>query len=566
MLNWLADRFSPAQQGGSALVSRKAVGTLIARVDAEAPEPAVKALANQIENLSRKVLATPNGCRALKQLDEFAQRPATELWDSLLADSRGRSVSETAWSTLTHYYRVVRMGYRHCLENYSASEKISKRDLSDATIIACRAMMALARSMLLLRTRYYNPTPEIWSQISNLVDWTEQRGIATTQALPYPGTVLDTTVERELLTALLIQVAPTGNLLPGQIYALDRLLRIYVSYYRFSDSYDEQARPFAYEPASTTAPQRWLKGMKERPGFRFFGAGGAYVELCNARDQADATRSLPDWLGSIHCSSEDYRELLDRLVAQWSTQPPRRRQRRDICDGEILVAHDWGDIRLLVRFSELARSGRSFSYDTTNIYRISGSLQSSSSDMLRDPRSEQTFDTEEALRNLITFEDSIDHQASERWILNDTSEAGLGATAASIPAWVRVGMVVAFRHSDGIDWQFAMVRRMNCAEDGRLTIGMTRISGAVRSARLRVSPGAIDRKASGTDPTIVYDALMLGEGVSTLLLPIGAFDQSWKYTLSCGDQKSVVKMQRPLERGLNFERIEIAPLEAARAA
>jgi hypothetical protein len=512
------------------------------------------------------VLATPNGCRALKQLDEFAQRSVTELWDALLGASRGQSVSETAWGTLTHYYRVVQIGYRHCLENYSASETLSKRDLADATIIACRAMMALARSMLLLRTRYYNPTPEIWSQISNLVDWVERRGIANAQVLPYPGTVLDTTVERELLTALLIQVAPTNNLLPGQIYALERLLRIYVSYYRFSDSYDEQERPFAYEPASNTAPQRWIKGMKERPGLRFFGPGGAYGELCHARDQAHTSRGLPEWLDSIHCDSEECRELLDRLVAQWSTQPPRRRQRRDPCDGEILVAHDWGDIRLLVRFSELARSGRSFSYDTANVYRMNSALPSTSSDPLRDPRSDQAVNTEEALVNLVSFEETLDHQATERWTLNDTSEAGLGAKAESVPAWVKVGTMLAYRHSDGVDWQFAMVRRMNCAEDGRLTIGMTRIIGAARSARLRVSAGATNRSANGTDPTIVYDALMLGEGASKLLLPTGAFDQSWKYTLSCGDHKSVVKMQRALERGLNFEGVEIAPIEAARAA
>ena len=566
MLDWLASRFPPAQQGVGTHVSKKAVGTLIARLDAEPAEPAVRALGNQIENLSRKVLSTPNGCRALMRLDEFAQRPVTELWDSLLADSRGQSVSQTAWSTLTHYYRVLQRGYRDCLENYSASEPISKRDRAHVTIIACRAMMALARSMLLLRTHYYNPPPEIWSQIHNLVDWVEQRGIATDQVLAYPVAVLDTTVERELLTALLIQVAPTGNLLPGQIYALDRLLRIYVSYYRFSDDYDEQARPFAYEPTSSTPVQRWIKGMKKHPGCRFFGPGGAYTELCNARDHARAARALPEWLGTTQCTSEGYRELLERLVTQWSTQPPRRRERRDPCEAEILVAHDWSDIRLLVRFSELARSGRSFSYDTANVYRINSTLRANSSDTLRDPGSEQAIDPEEALLNLISFEKSLDHQASERWTLNDTSEAGLGATVESIPGWLRVGMVVAFRHSDGVDWQFAMVRRMNCAEDGRLTIGMTRISGALRTARLRVSAGASGRSASGTDPTIVYDALMQGEGVSTLWLPIGAFDQSWKYSLSCGDQKSIVKMQQPLERGLNFERVAIAPLEAARAA
>jgi hypothetical protein len=566
MLKWIASRFLPTEHADGALGSIKAIGPLIARVDTEPPERAVKTIANHLENMSRRVLATPSGCRAFRQLDEYAQRPVTGLWDLLLADNLGQTVSDTAWGTLTHYYRTVGSGYRHCLENYGAPAASSERDHADAMLIACRAMMALAKHTLLLHVRYYRAGQDIWSHISSLIDWVERRGNATAQVLPYADTALDTSVERELLTALLIEVAPTANLLPGQIYALDLLLRLYVSYYRFSESYDEQARPFAFEPASNAPPKRWLKGMKERPGVRFFGVGAAYVELCNARDQANAARSLPEWIGSIRCSAENFRELLDRLIAHWSLQPPQRRQRRDACAGEILVAHDWGEIRSLVKFSELARSGESFTYKSTDVYRINTAVQSRASETLRDPRSENPVDPQEALLNLSSFEQSLDPDATELWTLNDSSEAGLGATAESIPPWVRVGVVVAFRHSDSVDWQIAMVRRLNCAADGRVTIGMTRINSAVRSARLRLGTGATDRRTSSADPTIVYDALMLGEGVSTLLLPIGVFDQAWKYTLSWQNRTSTVKMERSLERGLNFERVEVAPLEAVRAA
>jgi hypothetical protein len=563
MLKWIASRFLPTEHADGAHGSIKAIGPLIARIDTEPPERAVKTTANHLENMSRSVLATPSGCRAFRQLDEYAQRPVTELWDLLLADNLGQTVSDAAWSTLTHYYRVVGLGYRHCLENYGAPAASSERDHADAMLIACRAMMAHAKHTLLLRVRYHSTGQDIWSHISSLIDWVERRGNATAQILPYSDTAIDTSVERELLTALLIEVAPTANLLPGQIYALDRLLRLYVSYFRFSESYDEQRRPFAFEPSSNAPPKRWLKGMKERPGFRFFGVGAAYVELCNARDQANAARSLPEWIGSIRCSTEDFRELLDRLVAQWSLQPPQRRQRRDACAGEILVAHEWGEIRSLVKFSELARSGQSFTYKSTDVYRINTAVQSRASETLRDPRSEQSVDPQEALLNLSSFEQSLDHDATELWTLNDSSEAGLGATAESIPSWVRVGLVVAFRHSDSVDWQIAIVRRLNCAADGRLTIGLTRISGAVRSARLRLGTGVTDRNANSTDPTIVYDALMLGESVSTLLLPIGVFDQSWKYTLSWDNQRSIVTMERMLDRGPNFERVAIAPVEAA---
>jgi hypothetical protein len=570
MLKWLTNRFLPTTDADGAVSAIEAIGPLIARLDSGPPESAVKTIANHLASMSRQVLATPSGCSAFGRLDEYAQRPVigpvADLWDSLLADSRGQHVSETAWGTLTHYYRTVHAGYRRCLDIYSAFEATSERDHADAMIIACRAMMALARSMLLLRTRYLSPPPEIWSQIGDLIDWVERRGNATAEILPYPATELNTTLERELLTALLIEVAPTGNFRPGQIYALDRLLRICDCYYRFSDSYDELARPFAYAPSSNAPPQRWPKGRKERPGFRFFGLGGAYVELCNARDQANAARKLPEWLGSIHCSCDDYLELLDQLVEQWSLQSPRRRQRRDPCAGEIVVAHEWDDIRRLVRFSEFARSGKTLSRNGADILQTHSAAHSRASETRQASRSEQPVSPQDALRNLASFRQSLDHDATESWLLNDSSKAGLGATTESPCAWVKVGMLVTFRNPDSADWQVAMVRRLNCDANGRLTVGMIRISGSMRVARLRLGAGGANGGTSGADPIVEYDALMLGEDVSTILVPIGVFDHTWKYTLRWDDRTSIVKMERSLERGLNFERVEIATVEAAHAA
>ena len=189
-------------------------------------------------------------------------------------------------------------------------------------------------------------------------------------------------------------------------------------------------------------------------------------------------------------------------------------------------------------------------------------MHSHASNAHRDPSSDQPVSVQEALENLSSFEQSLDHDATEPWSLIDSSESGLGATAESIPPWVKVGMVIAFRHSESVDWQIAMVRRLNCAANGRLTIGMTIINGPVCSARLRLGTGAVDRTANGSDSTIVYDALVLGESASTVLIPIGVFDQAWKYTLSWDHHKSVVQMERSLERGHNFERVEIAPVQA----
>ncbi len=567
MFGWLADRFSPTNEASGPLGSAKTVLALISELDAETPQHALKELAKHFKDTPRELLTTPRGSRALQQLDEWAQRPVAELWGSLLADSQGQSVSEEIWSALTHYYRRSYASYWVCLGPHTASEGSSKREQANTMIIAARAMAALARYMLLLRMRYFSVPGEAWSHVWSLSGWAEQRGSATDRVEPYPGAAMNMTIERELLTALLIEVAPTANLLPAQILALDSLLRLHADHYRISDRYDAQANAFAYEPSRNAPPQRWLPGLQIRPEVRFFGVGDAYAELCKARDEAGSLRSLPQWLRQARCSADDYAGLLDRLVVRWSPEPPRRRHQSEPCTGEILVAHNWADIRRLVKFSELAITGRSLGYDT-NVYRINSTVRGLSDSALSNPHASQPVIPKEALANLLSFEKSMGNGTTETWNLTDSSESGIGATAESDCAWVTVGMVVAYRRRESVDWQIALVRRLNRSANGRLSIGMARIGNKVCSARLRLGVEAVDYSKSITSrvPDIEYDALMPQDAVSTLLLPVGVFDQTRKYTLTCEDRQHVVKMEKSLERGPNFERIEISTVEMLRAA
>lgn len=562
MFRWLAKQFSSVETADS-LDSARSIRALIAQLNGEPAERALRTLSERFEDIPRQRLSAPKSCSVLRQLDEYAQVPLTELWESLLTEGRGPSASEAVWHTLTNYYRKVHGGYWYCLGNYTESDPLSEQDHADAMIIASRAMTALARYLLLLRMRYRNAPEDVWSHVNNLIGWVERRGNSTALMEQYPGTGIKTTIERELLAALLIEVAPTANLLPAQIHALDRLLRPYGGYYSFSDTYDEHARPFAYEPSRNESPRRWLKGLKLRPGVRFFGVGGAYVELCNACEEARASRGVPDWLGRTRCTADNYRELLERLIAEWSLQPPRRHQRREPCASEILVAHDWADIRRLVTFGELARSGQSLMYDTSNIHYMTNTALRGRSEVFRDFTAD-----EEMLANLRSFEQSLDHDATDPWSLTDSSEGGLGATAAGNCAWVKVGMLVAFRHPDSIDWQLALVRRLNTTVNHRLSIGMTKLPGTVSAARLRLGVGARDysRSIGRSESAIEYDALVLQDAVCTLLLPVGVVDTTWKYTLHWNKRQDIVKMEKSVDRGLNFERVEISIVEAARVA
>ncbi|RPI46416.1 MAG: hypothetical protein EHM59_07520 [Betaproteobacteria bacterium] len=172
------------------------------------------------------------------------------------------------------------------------------------------------------------------------------------------------------------------------------------------------------------------------------------------------------------------------------------------------------------------------------------------------------------MANLRVFETMLGPGTTETWRLSDTSESGLGATAEADCAWIKVGMVIAFRHLESGEWTIALVRRLERSANGRLFIGMSRVCGKVSAARLWPGMGRIDysRATSRSEPTIEYAALMLRDAASSLLLPTGLFDATQKYTLSCESQQRVVKMERALERGPNFERVAISEVEMQCAA
>ena len=567
MLGWLTNQFTSAQEAAGPLGSAKAARALLTELDAETPQYAVKELAKHLKDAPQGALESPRGLDALQEIDEWAQRPLAELWKSVIGDSQGLTVSEANWDTLTQYYRRSYLSYWTCHQAHSGPDSSQKRDQAKAVILAARAMAAAARYMLVLRLRYINAPNETWPHLWNLIGWSDERGIATQAIELYPGGV-KTTIERELLTAMLVEVAPTAGLLPGQMLALDDLLRLHAHHYKRSDQYDARATPFVYDPSRSAPPQRWLDGLKVRPELRFFGAAGAYLEVSHARADRKHLRSSLQGLTQTRCSAASYAQLLDRVVAEWSPDPPRRRHRREVCSGDILVAHDLAAIRRLVKFSELALSGQSLAYDSGHAYKMNGVMATGSDRSFSRPHGGQAVSAREALANLLVFEKTLDPAATDTWTLNDSSESGIGATAERDCAWIKVGMAIAFRQREGVEWKVALVRRLERSMNGRLSIGMSLVCGKVSSARLRPGIGRLDygSAASRNEAAIEYAALVVRDAAATVLLPIGLFDATQKYTLSCEDRHHVVKMEKTVEAGPNFERIEISEVEMQCAA
>lgn len=424
-------------------------------------------------------------------------------------------------------------------------------------------MAALGRHKTLMRMRYRDVDLAHWEQTLELASWAAGIGAAHTLVELYPRGGYQSSVERELLIGLLFEVAPIPNLLPAQMAALDSLLRRFASNYQSSDSYREST-PFVLDASSMPVARRWLKGLKPRPGQRFFGVGGAYAQLAALAKQARGSSELPEWLAPVRLELEAYRHLLDLLLSHWSTQPPQRRQRRDQVQGDILATHGVAQVRRMLAASEYAKGGGQLSYEdnTPYDYKLFGKTRFGSVDQSAGKAVTPSMLT--PLETLQKFELEGDRQMTERWNVTDQSASGLGAVAPSHGGWARIGMLLGFRRTDSLDWQLAVVRRLSRSPQGRLSVGLQTIAGRTWCARIRIGAGDSGNAwvaVAGTSD-IYYDAILLlnGEEPAMLLVQQGTFSGETHCLLSFDKRWHPAKLERVIDSGYDYESIRISLL------
>jgi len=563
MFKWLAKQFTQADEDPDSLGSEKGIQAFLDALPITVPARTIEAIGEPFENARGLELAPERLRRALKRLDERAQEPLITVAQGLFEDNVGRRISDSTWLTLARYYRNVHTGYRACLDALPPRNGLGDDERSEALLIACRAMAALGRYKALLRIRYRDVDPGYWESLNGLAAWGTQFGGSSTLMELYRDSGYQSTMEREYLIALLLEVAPIANLLPTQMAGLEIVLRRLASHYQFSDNYREST-PFSLDPSRPQPPQRWLKGLTPRPGQRFFGIGGAYAQLGGLRKAANASAQVPEWLASTRLDIGGYRGLLDLLVTHWSVEPPQRRHRRDRGEGEILVTHGVAQVRRMIAASEYAKSGGQLSYQENTPYdhKLFGKLRFGSVEETQGsssgPRDEHTQTPMEILQK---FELEGDRQMTERWTIGDLSESGLGATAQAHGGWARVGMLLGFRRMDSLDWQMAVIRRLSRSAQGRLSIGLQTIHGATWCGRLRFGSGDAGNPwvaVAGTSD-IFHDAILLrGEAAPTLLLDPGVFSGPGEAHLSFEKRWRKVHLERTIERGYDYEQIELS--------
>ena len=560
MLAWITEKFARTDDS---LASEAGIRAFLESLPMSAPALALADIGERFANAAELDLE-PAACRrALLRLDEAAQAPVERTWNNLFDETPGKAVVDAHWQTLVSYQRNVFCGFAYCLEQLPAPDQLGPTERKDVLLLASRAMAALVSHKTLMRIRYRDPHPAFWSDAHALLARAVRNGVGTSPAKLYPDLTHQTTVEREYLTGVLLDVAPTGNLLPTQTYCLHLILQHFSEHLLIADTYGAHA-PFFIDPAKGKAPQRWLVGLKPRPGVRFFGFVDVSRHLGALRKAAQTSSRPPEWLLQSGIDNDRYRALLDMLIEYWSDTPPQRRNRRDREVGAILVTHGVSQVHRMLAYSKFAKEGRQINYAEN-----SGHDPSVFKALRFGSVGEATPAAAPAtplppMDVLKTFELAGDRDMAERWSVADTSEGGLGAVAEQHRGWLRAGMLIGFRYHDDINWRVATVRRVGRTPQGKLGVGLKCQAEITGCARLRLNRSNENDVwiAAGTGVDPFADAIVVGGEQPSLIVAPGTYSARRECAMTIEKSTQNIRFEQLLERGVDFERIAFSPVAA----
>jgi hypothetical protein len=561
MLDWLSKKFKQSDDAHPFTTDR-GIDDFIEQLPTGKAAGTLDAIAETFEQAEQLPIDAPQRRRVLRILDKHAQTLIAELWHVLFEGSQGETISEASWQSLYRYYGHATTGFRLCLEQMPIRGKWNDDDLRYATVIACRSMAALMRRNLLMRIRYRASPDEFWLEVNQLYQRSEATGILRVVGEAYSESGDQTSVMREYLAGLLLEVSPHGGLFPSQLVCLDLMLRHFSNLLPMREEPDETTHFYA-DPARNRPPERWLPGLPRRERFRFFGIGAAQRYFETMLVHANEGKPMPDWIVGCGIEPRRYHELLERTLPQWSSAPPKREGRREAQESDLLVVHGFGQVRRMLSSSEYARSGKQIpelGYKSTKAFdefsRIRfDTVQMHASQLVNMTAEPEPAATLSPLEVLEKLELAGDKQMMGTWRQIDTSTGGFGAIVPKMLAWVRVGMLIGYRHANDIEWRPAIIRRRGRDAAGNQTCGAQSLGWPAASVRVRPleqhERDGWDRLPGGGEG--FQEAIFIESDPMLLIVPPGFYSPGKNILLKARSKFHNARLDVILESGTDYE-------------
>ena len=438
-------------------------------------------------------------------IDQAAKNHQRKLsQDYLSSSARLQKIQEIrSWNAIFAFWKQLADAYQVCVSRFQSGAGGWGALRGQMPMVVARALRALTLQLKWQLLRYGPVDPRVWAQMGKLYAHAEESGFATAPVVVYPGNFGESTVQREFLKGVMLNISSTDSLLPAKLEIAERIVA------QFSEFFVMNRQPakgchYYFDMNEDKLPARMMSRLQTTPGLRFFGPGSAAQQLQKLIVAMQADGVVPSHinLGGTF-DPEETLEAMRHLARYWAPIPPARSEERRKSVSRISVVHDFDEI----------------------VSTVSGETQD------------------------LSFDSSI-----EVWTVENESEGGYGALLPRVKSdWLRVGTLLGVKLEDGASWGVGIVRRLSAYDHKQRYVGiqvLTKGATVVKLAAISAVDGA-ELESALLLPSNANDTN--GAGEMNLLLRPGAFSLHKSMKMRAYERSYLLVPRRLIEGGHDFD-------------
>jgi cyclic-di-GMP-binding protein len=498
-----------------------------------------------VENLIQfnRAQLPPNKERlqVLMHLDENARDMQYSLCAQYLRNPRmSKAMESKLWLAIHAFFWEVTRGYHTFLMDFVSNPGGSKIQ-SSVPLITARAIQGFGDILKWRYFRYEVIDDKLWLRLHNLYRIAEFDHFERNSIRLYKHSTKANTCLGKYTQALLLSRFGNGTMTPRQLDMVDTWLDNWSDSVKVDKQFVDTAHLFYVDTSRGEGLQRILQPGREAT-LRFINSNQLAAQAANAIESIKNGAS-PAVLGL----GEDFRmpdglTLLERVFQEWTGKVGQNRRRSERKPNEGNWGITLGMDNICLRLSKVSGQGRNapLSPDELMDIKLYG------------------FVTDRTKKNhLRDQQTSAQDQLSERWRQMDMSENGLGFVVNPEQSpWVKIGKLLALRHSDEKDWVVGCIRRIARIDNRQQIIGVSLFAGEITAVQIKLYEKNVSLTYEVNDislpaSTQLYHALLWKDenGLETLLMEGAGYSRDRKYLIYDKNNSRLIQLDAVEDKG-----------------
>lgn len=437
------------------------------------------------------------------------------------------------WQALHAYAKVLAAAYAASVDEYRRSDKKPFEFKQQLPLFCVRWLRAAGEQLKLELMRYLDIESGVWRQLADAQRFIENEQIAGSMVLAYPGHVIHTNPQRELLRTLLLYVAAPDEMAPDHIEVCFRITGRMSSFFDIANQ-PGAACPWCFDLASGAPPRR-AEGAASAEA-RYFGAVRALPALDKIEKQNEDDPAWQERRFGNEFMPSGKLTVLKHLMHWWQERPPVHHRELHGIHASVEVVHGFRLISQLVARVELG---------------------------------EQEAEHTRALG--LAADEQLEY-SPETWTVADIGADEIGIRLGrSLGNWVKIGDLCGIKTQNNSLWWIGTIRRAHADADGvYLTLAILArkpLSIWLRALGKGAELASNWETSSGSFQYTYLPVILLPDEHNsylhaTMLMESGAFVAGNIYqAMMGGDKTRDIRLEGLQAEGEDYEQVRFAWIE-----